>query len=164
MSSFHQFMERTKLPLIIVVLIPLLAILYVLFGADLPSYSPGAPTPTAAQPTSQQNTAPASLPQATISLTDASALPQQVAAAQFVPFSLTVQNPSNQSATYQYKISVHWSTGENDVIDVNTLSLTAGASKTIAEQLKFEIATETAQVSFQLPQTGQSLQFTIPRK
>ena len=74
-----------------------------------------------------------------------------------------MQNPSQQSGTYQYKVLVHWSTGEQDVIDENTFTLAPGASQTISEQLKFEVATETAAVSFELPQTNQTLNVTIPR-
>jgi hypothetical protein len=103
------------------------------------------------------------LPAANISLNDPSSLPRSVAAAQLVPFSFTVQNVSGQSVSYQYKVSVRWSTGESDVIDENTISLDAGASTQVQEQLKFEIATETAGVLFELPQTGQDLQFAIPR-
>jgi hypothetical protein len=85
-----------------------------------------------------------------------------VTAAELVPFSFTIQNASDRQATYQYKVSVHWSTGENDVIDENVLALGAGASTVIQEQLKFEIATETAQVTLQLPQTSQAVRFTLP--
>lgn len=156
----HDLLERTKLPLIIVVLVPILAVVYVVFGSSLnaPTSAP-APTTVATQ---TQSGAPTPPPSTNISLTDPSALPQEVSAAQLVPFSFVVQNPSQESGTYQYKVLVHWSTGEQDVIDENTFTLAPGASQTISEQLKFEVATETAQVSFQLPQTGQSLNVTIP--
>lgn len=160
MNAFQRFLERTRLPLLIIILVPIVAALYVFFGADLNS---PAPTTNAPVQTVAQNTTPTPPPPASISLDDPQSLPQSVAAAQLVPFSFTVQNQSNQSATYQYKVSVHWSTGEEDVIDENTLSFAAGASQTIPEQLKFEIATETAEVSFQLPQTQQSIQFALPR-
>lgn len=159
--SIHDALERTKLPLVVVILIPILGALYVFFGANLSAPASSAPAP---QQASVQPSAPAALPAATIAIDNPDSLPQSVTQAQLVPFSFTVENPSNQSATYQYKVSVQWSTGENDVIDENTLSLAAGASQTISEELKFEIATETAEVYFDLPQTGQSVQFALPRK
>lgn len=161
--SIHGSLERTKLPIFVVVLIPILGALYVFFGANLSQpASTSANAPALQQ--SAEETAQTPSPAATISLNDLNSLPSSVTKAELVPFSFTVQNPSNEDATYQYKISVRWSTGESDVIDENTLSLSAGASQTISEELKFEIATETAEVSFELPQTGQSVQFALPRK
>lgn len=160
MKNFHRFLERTGLPVLIVVLIPLVAVLYLFSGASQNTTVPATSVPTA--PTTQQQSTTNAEPPATISLNDPSSLPQSVSAAQLVPFSFTVQNTSNQSATYQYKVSVQWSTGEQDVVDENVLSIAAGASSVVQEQLKFEIATETAEVIFSLPQTDQSLQFALP--
>lgn len=158
-KNIHDVLERTGLPLIIIVLVPVAVILYVIFGMGTNASTPAAVPST----TSAQTAAPSTPPPANISLNDPSSLPQSVTAAELVPFSFTIQNPSDANATYQYKVSVRWSTGEEDVIDENVLPLAAGASSVIQEQLKFEIATETAEVSFELPQTGQSVQFALPR-
>lgn len=158
--SIHDVLERTNLPLVVIVLVPVLAVLYVLFGANL--NSPSSPTPVAVSNTAQ-TTAPSAPPPANLFLDDPQSLPQRIATAELVPFSFTVQNTSDENVNYQYKVSVRWSSGEEDVIDENVLALAAGASTTVREQLKFEIATETAEVLLQLPQTGQSVQFALPR-
>lgn len=159
-KSFHDLMERTAFPILIIILIPLAAVLYLLFGTG--SAQPAA-TPSTLTTANETSSVPVTPPPANMSIDDPQSLPQQVSAAQLVPFSFSIQNPSDQNATYQYKVSVHWSTGEEDVIDENTFSLAGGASTTIPEELKFEIATETAEVSVQLPQTGQSIEFMLPR-
>lgn len=147
------------MPILIVVLVPAIAVAYLLFGSTGTSPAvPTTPANVAAQPAP-----PAPLPPAQLSLNNGNSLPQSVTTGELVPFSFTVANPSDQNVTYEYKVSVHWSGGEEDVIDENTLPLTSGASGIIQEQLKFEVATETAQVSLQLPQTGQHLEFSLPR-
>jgi|GEM_PF-3433805 hypothetical protein len=156
--SVHDFLERTRLPLLIIVLIPVAAVLYLIFGANENSPTPAATAP----PSTSVQTTQSALPPVSLSLNDPSSLPQSVTAAELVPFSFTLQNTSGQDENYQYKVSVRWSTGEDDVIDENTLSLAAGASTQVQEQLKFEIATETAEVIFELPQTGQSFEFALP--
>jgi len=153
-NSIHDFLERTKLPLILIIAIPLAAVIFLFFAANNVSTTPAPqpPTPVSIIP-----------PSAKITVDSPRSLPSTIKAGELVPFSFTVQNPSQKDAKYQYKVSVRWSTGENDVIDVNTLALAAGASATIKEQLKFEVATETAQVIVQLPQTKQAVQFVLPR-
>jgi hypothetical protein len=159
--SIHGFLERTGLPLLIIVLIPIAAVLYLLFGANENSSAPATSTQTT--PTTVQTNAPAATPSASISLDDPSSLSQTVPTGQFIPFSFTIQNTGETGGTIPYRVSVKWSTGEQDVIDENVVTLAGGASTTIDEDLKFEIATETAEVSLELPQTGQSVQFALPR-
>ncbi len=144
--------------LIVVILIPIAFVLYALFG----NQSPTQPAAAAQQPV-QTNTAPHYLSSASISLANAPSLPTSAPSDQFIPFSFTVTNTGSTSGQIPFKVSVKWSTGEQDVIDENVVTLDAGASQTIEENLKFEVATETAQVSLQLPTLDQSVQFTLPK-
>jgi hypothetical protein len=100
---------------------------------------------------------------ASISLNDPSSLPTAVTAAELVPFSFTIQNTGSANGAVPFKVYVKWSTGEEDVIDENVVNLQGGHTQTIPEQLKFEVATETADVYLQLTQTGQTSHFTLPR-
>ena len=159
MKNLHRFLESTVLPLLIIVLVPIAVILYLVFGTGASSPAPVAPAQQSSATTTTTNVPQ---PTATIFLNDASELPQTVPTTQFIPFSFTIQNTGTTDGTVPYRVSVKWSTGEQDVIDENVVSLAAGASTVVQEQLKFEIATETAEVSLQLPETGQSVQFALP--
>ena len=114
-------------------------------------------TPSTVAPTTS------AAPTATISLNDASGLPQTIAAGAFAPFSFTITNTGRVAGDIPFKVYVKWSTGEQDVIDVNVVSLAGGASKTISESLKFEVANESAQVFLELTQSGQTVEFSLPR-
>jgi hypothetical protein len=157
-KGFHGFLEKSALPIFVVILIPVAIVAYAVWSSTAGSQAP-APAPTATQTTS----APTNMTQATIALNDPSTLPQTVAAAELIPFSFTIQNTGNADGTVPYKVYVKWSTGEQDVIDENVVTLTAGASAVVDENLKFEIATETAAVYLELTQTGQTVQFVLPR-
>jgi hypothetical protein len=158
MARGKSGLDASVLPILLVILIPVGLGLYAWWVSN----QPVALSTTEARP-SQQTTAPQSITQATIALNNASALPQTVAAAQLVPFSFTIQNTGTENGTVPYKVYVKWSTGERDVIDENVASLAAGASAVVQEQLKFEVATETADVYLELTQTGQTSHFAIPR-
>ena len=153
--SIHNMLERSALPLFIVILVPICAIAYA-------AWSSSSTSSTAEQSSAPTQTAPTTTP-AAITLNNTSSLPQSVSAAQLVPFSFTIQNIGNASGTIPYKVYVKWSTGEEDVIDENAVPLPGGMSVAIPEQLKFEVATETAEVYLELTQTGQTTQFALPR-
>jgi cell wall-associated NlpC family hydrolase len=157
MAKKKSGLDASALPILLVILIPAGFFAYAWWVSNQPASSPAPQTQT------QQTNAPQNVTQATISLNDAASLPESVAAAQLVPFSFTIQNTGSADGTIPYKVYVKWSTGEQDVIDENVASLAAGASTVVQEQLKFEIATETADVYLELTQTGQTSQFAIPR-
>jgi hypothetical protein len=158
MARRKKMIDASVVPIFLVILIPAGFALYAWWVSSQPAPSAVVQTQTSVQPAPATN-----VTQATISLNDPSSLPQQVAAAQLVPFSFTIQNTGNTNGMVPYKVYVKWSTGEQDVIDENVASLAAGASAVVQEQLKFEIATETAAVYLELTQTGQTSQFAIPR-
>lgn len=141
--------------LLVVILIPIGFALYAYWNSIQPA------TPIATQATTQ--TATPSIPSASISLNNAVSLPATTTAAQLVPFSFTIQNTGSGGGNIPFKVYVKWSTGEEDVIDENIVSLEAGQSTTINEQLKFEVANETAEVYLELTQTGQTVQFALPK-
>ena len=118
---------------------------------------------TAIQSDTPVTTAPATVTSADISLNDPNSLPATTSAGELVPFSFTIQNTGNVGGQIPFKVSVKWSTGEEDVIDENVITLAAGASTVLQEQLKFELANEKAVVYLELTQTGQTAQFTIPK-
>lgn len=152
--------DSSVLPLLIVILVPVALILFVVYGTGI--FSPATPAPAAQQTTQAAPAGPQYVTSASVSLDDASSLPTSVPSSQFIPFSFTLTNTGTSGGQVPYRVSVKWSTGEQDVIDENIVTLAAGASQSIPEQLKFEIATETAAVSLELPQGGQSVQFTLP--
>jgi len=146
-----------KSVLIVVILIPIGFFAYAMWGQNIG---------TSNTPSPAQNTSPApaaTTPNASISLNDASALPQSVATQQLVPFSFTINNTGTTGGSIPFKVYVKWSTGEQDVIDENVVSLAAGQSTTISEQLKFEVANETAQIYLELTGTSQAVEFTLPK-
>ncbi|HTR18929.1 MAG TPA: hypothetical protein VMH91_03070 [Candidatus Paceibacterota bacterium] len=151
MKSTHGLLEKSAL--ILVILIPLAFIAYATWGGNGSSSAPTSQVPTTT-----------SLPTATISLNDPASLPTSIAAGQFASFSFTIKNTGSVSGEFPYKVSVQWSNGEKDVIDVNVASLSPGQSTTIRENLKFEVPNETAQVTLALTQSGQTVQFALPRK
>lgn len=159
--GIHGFIERTNLPLLIIVLIPIAAVLFWYFGPDLlqSDNSVDAQPPAA---TVNTTAAPAQVPNAMIALDDSNSLPATTSVGTFVPFSFTITNVDSVSGTIPFKVYVKWSTGEEDVIDENVVSLAPGASQTIPEQLKFEVAGETAQVYLELTQSGATSEFSIP--
>jgi len=159
--SIHDVLENSGLPLLIILLVPIAAVLFLLFGSNI--FSPVQPSPATPASTTQTSTQVAPQVTAMMSLDNASTLPQTVPASQFIPFSFTIQNTGTTGGSVPYRVSVKWSTGEQDVIDENVVQLAAGASASVDEDLKFEIATETAEVSLELPQTGQSEEFALPR-
>ena len=133
MKSIHDVLEKSALPLLVIILIPIGVIAYAIWGTSTaPNNAPSATAPTTS-----------AAPTATISLEDSSALPQTAAAGQFVPFSFTITNTGTVAGDIPFKVYVKWSTGEKDVIDENVVSLPGGTSKTISESLKFEVANET---------------------
>lgn len=156
-SGARSFLE--SIPLLLVVLIPIGLIAYALWDANPPAPSTTATLSTATVSTTTQDAAISG----TITLDNPSSLPTSAAEAELVPFSFTIQNTGASSEQLQYKVSVLWSTGEDDVIDENVASLAPGASAIVDEELKFEIATETAEVTLSLPQVGESSRFALPR-
>jgi hypothetical protein len=157
-KSIHDMLEKSALPIFVIILIPVAIIAYAVWNA-----SAGNQTPPSTPSTTLPSPVPTNVTQATIALNDASTLPEAVTAAELVPFSFTITNTGNTSGTVPYKVYVKWSTGEEDVIDENVTTLSAGASTVINENLKFEIATETADVYLELTQTGETSQFALPR-
>lgn len=158
-KSFRDRLDSSLLPLILVILIPAAVILYAFFGANdtaAPAQEQGA------QQTTTTQSGPQYVSTASVSLDDSSSLATTVPSSQFVPFSFTITNDGSTGGQIPYRVSVKWSTGEQDVIDENVVTLAAGASQSIPEELKFEIATETAEVSLELPQGGQTVQFALP--
>ena len=158
MTRKKSRIDTGVLALLLVILIPIGFALYVWWSSNQP-----APAPVTQTQPAPRVTSPVNVTSATISLDDPSSLPQSVSAAQLVPFSFTIQNTGNANGIVPYKVYVKWSTGEEDVIDENVASLAAGQSAVMQEQLKFEIATETAAVYLELTQTGQTSHFAIPR-
>jgi hypothetical protein len=156
------------LMLIVVIAIPVaLAVVYALnqrgfFQAPSAATAPVGSQISAPQPSQQQpiQDAPS---QASITLDDPGALPQTVTTGEIVPFSFTIENSGAGDATYQYKVSVKWNSGEVDVIDVNSVSLKSGASTDIPESLKFETAPATADITIEIEQPEQNIHFTLPR-
>jgi hypothetical protein len=144
--------------LAVVVLFPLTAVIWVLNTQNGPTSSaPVVVTPAAtAQPVSTSASV-------NISLDNSGGLPQTVSAGQIVPFSFTIENLGNSAASYSYKVYVVWNSGEQDVIDENSVSLAAGASTDISESLKFESASAKGQVYIQTINPAQSINFTLPR-
>src|SRR5665213_204346 len=155
MKNPQNLLEKSVL--LIIILIPIGFFAYAIWGQNIG---------TSNTPTPAQNTSPAQVattPSASISLNDASALPQSIAAQQLVPFSFTIADTGTTGGSIHFKVYVKWSTGEQDDIDENVVSLAAGQSTSISEQLKFEVANETAQVYLELTQTGKTVEFTLPK-
>ncbi len=119
--------------------------------------------PQTAVSTSQQESLQQTQPPAIVTLDDPAGLPQTVPAGEIVPFSFTVKNSSTISAIYPYKVSVLWNNGEQDVVDVNSISLAGDASTDISKSLKFETASATAKVSIEIEQPKQTITFVLPR-
>ena len=158
-KSFGERFDGSLIPLLAVILIPVALGLFVWLGMDGP-----APSAQQTQQTAPAQSAPQYISSASVSIDDASALPRTVPSDQFIPFSFTITNDGQTNGQIPYRVSVKWSTGEEDVIDENIVTLAPGAAQSIPEELKFEIATETAEVSLELPQGGESVQFALPRK
>jgi hypothetical protein len=156
--GFHDFLEKSALPIVVVILIPLAFVVYAYVTSTGGPSAPSVPSGTAQPVAASQN-----VTQATISMNDRSSLPQKITAAELVPFSFIIKNTGNTDGTVPYKVYVKWSTGEQDVIDENIATLSAGASTVIQENLKFEVATETASVYLELTETGETVQFALPR-
>jgi hypothetical protein len=155
MKTIHEVLEKSALPILIIILIPIGFFAYAYWSSA--TATPSASAPAQASPVAS----PA--PSASISLDAASTLPQAVSAGQFVPFSFTITNTGTNAGDIPFKVYVKWSTGEEDVIDENVVSLAGGSSKTVSESLKFEVADEGAQVFLELTQSGQTVQFALPR-
>ena len=129
-----------------------IAIIIVIIFATRTIWLP-APSPTTTTPAQQ----------ATITLDASSSLPTSIAAGEFANFSFTIRNAGSEQATYQYKVSVTWKSGESDVIDENVLTLAPDTGKSIPESLKFETAGEKATITAEIVQTKQQIMLTIPR-
>jgi hypothetical protein len=152
------FAEQSVIALVIV--IPLSAlIIYALNQNGFFNAPANASAPITTQVSQQTQQARSS---ATISLDNPSALPQAVTLGEIVPFSFRLQNLGTIDSTYQYKVYVKWNSGEQDVIDVNSIPVAGGASTDIPESLKFETASSTAQIFIEL-EPGQSIHFALPR-
>jgi len=148
-----------KIVLALVVAIPIIGIgVYLLNQKGFFDQSPSTQAPGTAQQATSEPQTPAA-----ISIDNESALPTSVSAGDLVPFSFTIKNPGSSDGTYQYKVSVEWNSGENDVIDVNSIPVAAGASKDISESLKFETAPATAEVTVEVEPSGPSVTFVLPR-
>lgn len=151
--------------LAIVVLFPLSGVIWcVTSGNSSAAPAPQTPVTTAPATTQPQASAPAPAPaSATITLDDPDALPTTVATAQIVPFSFTIKNTGSAQASFSYKVYVVWNSGEQDVIDENSVSIAGGASTDLSEALKFESASAKGTVYIQLNQSSESIHFAMPR-
>jgi hypothetical protein len=155
--------------LAIVVLFPLTAILWYVFYGSAPAASTPAPITTPAatqasvQPVQPVQPVQVAAPSGIVTLDNATALPVTVTAAQVVPFSFAIKNTGSSVASFPYKVYVKWDSGEEDVLDENSVSLAAGASIDIPEALKFETATAKGQVYIVLQPSIDTIHFSMPR-
>lgn len=155
-SPTKTFFEGIALA--VVVLFPIAAIIWVLTiqnGTTTPAPSASVPVASA-----QQAAIPASVK---IALDDPTALPQTVSAGQIVPFSFAIENTGGASVSYSYKVYVVWDSGEQDVIDENSVSLASGASQDISESLKFESSSAAGKIYIQTIEPAETINFTLPR-
>jgi hypothetical protein len=156
-SPTKTFFEGIALA--VVVLLPLTAVIWVLNAqSGQTSSAPVVSTPAAA--TTQPVPAPASV---NISLDNPNTLPQAVSAGQIVPFSFTLTNTGSAAGSYSYKVYVVWNSGEQDVIDENSVALASGASQDISESLKFESASASGKIYIQTIEPAETINFTLPR-
>ena|ERR1700690_4215242 len=145
---------------IIVLLIPLGALVAYVMNQN--GFFNAPPAPAAAVPVqvaAQEQAAPPAI----LTLDNPTVLPQNVTAGELVPFSFTIQNSGTTGATYPYKVYVQWNSGEQDVIDENSVQLAGGASTDISESLKFETTPATAEVFIEIQKPEQTIHFTLPR-
>ncbi len=158
------FLEVCALALVI--LLPIIAIgWYFLYGNNIASAP--ATVATSIQASAGTQAAPAQQPAAAatgaVTLDDAAALPQTVATGQVVPFSFAIKNTGLSAAAFPYKVYVKWNSGEEDVIDENSVTLAAGASTDITEALKFETAGAKGEVYIILQPAIDTIHFAMPR-
>jgi hypothetical protein len=155
--------------LFMVVAFPLFAIGWYLLNGDSSNTvntDPIVPASVTASATIRQTTPQTVTPMAamgTITVNNPSAIPQKVSAGQIIPFSFTIEN-TGTAASFLYKVSVRWSSGEVNVIDENSITLAAGSSRELSEALKFETTTEKGTVIIQLLPSGTSINFAMPRR
>jgi len=146
--------------LIVVILFPLAGIIWYLTSGSAQSSPQANPQ---AVPTAALTVSTVSPPPAAITLDDPSALPSTVTTGEIVPFSFTIENTGSVAATYTYKVYVIWDSGEQDVLDENSVTIQAGASTDLSESLKFESATAKGAVYIQVMNPAATVHFAIPR-
>lgn len=102
-------------------------------------------------------------PPVAISLENQAAFPAYVTAGQIVPFSFSLSDTGTVNGTYSYKVYVVWSDGTQDVIDINSITVAAGASARVPETLKFESATSRGEIYVEVASPKESIHFSLPR-
>jgi hypothetical protein len=151
-----------KIVLGVIVVIPLIAIVvYILNARGSFKTAPPDTSGNSTVTTIIDQALPAASP-AVVSVDNPQVLPKSIAAGQIVPFSFTIENPGSTEAIYPYKVSVQWKGGETDVIDENSILLSAGVSHSIPESLKFEIASTSATITIEIQKPEQMIHFTLP--
>ena len=98
-----------------------------------------------------------------ITLNDEASLPRYVTSGQVVPFSFTLADTGSLSGSFSYKVYVVWGSGEQDVIDENSVQLAAGGSASIPESLKFETASARGEIHIETASPDESIVFRLPR-
>src|SRR5580700_6647472 len=110
-GNIHDFLERTNLPVYVVIFFVLVAGVYVITGGFGTSNSGAATTSNApasnaaAQPAQSSQSAQFTPASANIYVENTGALPSSIAAGTIVPFSFGIQNTSDTSAQFPYKVS-----------------------------------------------------------
>jgi hypothetical protein len=154
------------LALLMVIAFPLWAIIWVVMSANSSSNGSAAPVSGASAQPVQAATpqAPVGAPAAVSLVLDApGSIPRTLTAGATIPFSFRIANTGTAATAYSYRVYVAWHGGEEDTIDVNSVSLSPGASTDISESLKIESVSLTGQVYIEIETPFKSIHFALPR-